>query len=170
MSSASFAAATTASSSPLRDASQRDASQYKAPILKLLPYAQSGLHFAYSTIKSAALRVWQLVLPMPLIMYIISPLTVFLHYLGFIFVFGPYSTALFLVEALHPLYVFCGVACLTGVLLGVMGRTIAGFVVNSLLPVPSVVEEEDVKKEENEEESSSDNGAYLSFVGGVFVG
>lgn len=44
----------------------------------------------------------------------------------------PFNLLKWLLEALFPLYVFCGVACITGGLLGLCGRFLCSIIVKSL--------------------------------------
>ncbi|KAH6890936.1 hypothetical protein BKA70DRAFT_1327123 [Coprinopsis sp. MPI-PUGE-AT-0042] len=73
--------------------------------------------------------------PIPVALFLLSPITTFLHYLAAVFFFIPYTYGLYVAtEVIHPIYVFCGVACLTGVLLGLLGRTLSALLVASVLP------------------------------------
>lgn len=47
---------------------------------------------------------------------------VFVQVLFDVLVLTPYNSVIYLVDAIYPLYVFCGVACITGVILGVLAR------------------------------------------------
>ncbi|KAF5326249.1 hypothetical protein D9611_000651 [Ephemerocybe angulata] len=149
MSSKLFATATT---TPLLETT----SQYTAPLAQLVPYVKATSLFLLRAANSAFQFSKHLVVPIPILAYIFAPVTVFLGYLFYIFVFAPYSTLLYLLEALHPLYVFCGVACLTGILLGLVGRGVAAVLI-AFLAIPN--EPQAVVKAENtmkKEESSTD--------------
>ncbi|TFK17809.1 hypothetical protein FA15DRAFT_710436 [Coprinopsis marcescibilis] len=118
------------------------------PLAKLLPHIKAGFLFAFGMasffVRWATRLLRHLYLPIPIILYLLEPVTVFLRYLAEIFVLTPYNTVVYLADALHPVYVFCGVACLTGILVGVVGRTLTGMLVATLLP-PVLVEAEPVK-------------------------
>ena len=133
-SSLSIAAATPSpisSASPLAQA----ASHVSAALTKIYPYVKSASLLALDIAKASwAFSQRFTINPVPIFLYIIAPLTVFVGYLASVFVFMPYATLVYLLEALHPLYVFCGVACLTGALLGVVGRLVAWMVVASVVP------------------------------------
>lgn len=76
-------------------------------------------------------------IPIPALAYLFAPLTVFLSYLAVIFIISPWSTLVYLLDVLHPLYVFFGVACLTGMLLGLLARYLAGVLIVTLDPPPN---------------------------------
>ncbi|RXW20363.1 hypothetical protein EST38_g5494 [Candolleomyces aberdarensis] len=125
-------------------------SQYTAPLVKALPYLKASLSFSYQA-SIYFLRLARLMVPIPMILYILAPFTVFFGYIGHIFIFAPYSTLVYLLDALHPLYVFCGVACLTGLLVGWIGRTVARLFVGSVAYSEPSEGTADVVKKEGEE-------------------
>lgn len=127
---ATAAATSSTSSTPLLPLS----SEYSAPLAQALPYLKFALGFALDVAKGTWNISKQYIIPIPIILYIIAPFTVFLGYLASAFVFVPYATVVYLLEALHPLYVFCGVACLTGALLGAIGRLVAAGLIISVSP------------------------------------
>jgi hypothetical protein len=57
--------------------------------------------------------------------YILAPLTTFASILFSVAFRVPFSFTAWLLDALFPLYVFCGVACIVGALLGYCGRLIS---------------------------------------------
>ena len=59
---------------------------------------------------------------MPILLYLFAPLIVFCQLVATIFLFAPYKSILYLLDAFYPLYVLAGVACITGGLLGIGGR------------------------------------------------
>lgn len=66
--------------------------------------------------------------PLPFILYVLSPILVFGQIvLGGLFIL-PYNAIVDLFVALQPFYVFCGVACISGAIVGIGGRLIAGVV------------------------------------------
>ncbi|KAG7099833.1 hypothetical protein E1B28_001641 [Marasmius oreades] len=72
----------------------------------------------------SALKV-PLLAPISIFLYVFAPFLVFTRIILDLFVFTPYSTFVYLVDAIYPVYVFCGVACITGVLMGTLGRFLA---------------------------------------------
>ncbi|KAJ3751250.1 hypothetical protein DFH05DRAFT_1386468 [Lentinula detonsa] len=62
-------------------------------------------------------------------LYILAPVTVFMQVLLDVFVLMPYNMVIYLVDAMYPVYVFCGVACITGVIVGVLARQLVFWLV-----------------------------------------
>jgi len=143
--------------------------QQVAPLFKAIPYVKTALSFFITAIQSAFRHARQIsatlassspIHPVPIILYVVAPLTVFLSYVAWIFVLGPYATIVWLLEALHPLYVFCGVACLTGLVLGGVARYLATVLVESLKNERGLEEEDEAQEEQDEKvpkEDESDN-------------
>jgi len=67
-----------------------------------------------------------------LLTYIFAPVIAFSSILYAIAVETPLSLLKWSLEALFPLYVFCGVACITGGLLGFCGRFLCSVIIKSL--------------------------------------
>lgn len=61
-------------------------------------------------------------------LYIFAPVIVFAQVLLDIFVFTPYGLAVYFVDAMYPVYVFCGVACITGVIIGGFARWLVSWI------------------------------------------
>ncbi|KAJ4469889.1 hypothetical protein J3R30DRAFT_1522484 [Lentinula aciculospora] len=55
-------------------------------------------------------------------LYLFAPAIVFMEALLDVFVFLPYNLAVYVVDAMYPVYVFCGVACITGAVVGMLAR------------------------------------------------
>ena len=70
-----------------------------------------------------------------------APFFVFLETLVEVFVRLPYQIVMSLLDTFYPIYVFCGVACITGGIIGVTARIISNVLV-SLLEVGSPVKTE----------------------------
>jgi hypothetical protein len=106
---------------------------------QFLPYVNTGIS-ALSTAFSAAVYlthkftslVFSKFSPLPIIFYLMAPLFVFIETLVDIFVHVPYEIAMNLLDTFYPIYVFCGVACITGGLLGLTGRIISSILVHLL--------------------------------------
>ncbi|KAJ6534349.1 hypothetical protein B0H19DRAFT_1272066 [Mycena capillaripes] len=60
--------------------------------------------------------------PFPVLLYILAPVVAFVQLILEISVYTPYRVIVFLCDAFYPVYVFLGVACITGALLGLSGR------------------------------------------------
>ncbi|KAJ7664994.1 hypothetical protein B0H17DRAFT_1091077 [Mycena rosella] len=118
-------------------------------LLRALPYAQSGATLILST-SQAALRTTFTALvflskllanpiaflsPFPILLYILAPLIVFVQLLLEIAIYAPTRTIAYVADAVYPAYVFLGVVCITGALIGLSGRlTVLG--VLYVLPPP----------------------------------
>ncbi|KAF9450771.1 hypothetical protein P691DRAFT_809608 [Macrolepiota fuliginosa MF-IS2] len=61
--------------------------------------------------------------------YLLAPLTTFIYIILGLTLYTPYQFISWLIRALFPLYVFCGVACITGGLLGLGGRILSASIV-----------------------------------------
>jgi len=82
--------------------------------------------FCYSFVASATRWSFSpFILAYPPISYLVAPLLVFVAVVINIFVLAPLSTARYLASSFYPVYVFCGVACITGIVVGMGGRGIS---------------------------------------------
>jgi len=61
----------------------------------------------------------------PAISYLVAPLLVFVVTVINVSFLAPLSTARYILSSLYPIYVFCGVACITGIVVGMGGRGLA---------------------------------------------
>ncbi|KDR78114.1 hypothetical protein GALMADRAFT_266647 [Galerina marginata CBS 339.88] len=110
------------------------ASESTTPLAQLVPYlkvASSGFHYLFDLITSL-IRPLLLLSPLPILLYVFAPLIVFADILTSIFIRSPYRAIVYLLDALFPLYVFCGVACITGAILGLTARILCRIIVNSV--------------------------------------
>jgi hypothetical protein len=106
---------------------------------QLLPFVVSGGSALFSGISlifrslihlvSASSRSILIFSPLPIVFYLLAPIFVFLQVVTDIFVVLPYRTALALLDVFYPVYVFCGVACITGALVGLSGRLLTAILV-----------------------------------------
>ncbi|RDB17527.1 hypothetical protein Hypma_001260 [Hypsizygus marmoreus] len=107
---------------------------------RVLPYIISGTSAAISAVSaishftgfliSKATSSFLAFSPLPIIFYFLAPAFVFFEIATDVFLRFPYQVALYLLDAFYPIYVFCGVACITGALVGVTGRLVAGLLVD----------------------------------------
>ncbi|KAF8143114.1 hypothetical protein K438DRAFT_1784053 [Mycena galopus ATCC 62051] len=79
----------------------------------------------------------------PVLFYILAPFVAFLELFLEIWVFSPYRAIIFVADALYPTNVLLGMACITGALLGLVGRYLVRRAVGPPTPPPS--EAQDVK-------------------------
>jgi hypothetical protein len=103
-----------------------------SPISRILPYISSAFSASKYAFKLTASLFKSLLRlsPLPIVLYVIAPVTVFLDLIVAVFIRAPYNGVIYLLDALFPLYVFCGVACITGGLLGLTGRILCRIVIN----------------------------------------
>lgn len=69
-----------------------------------------------------------LLAPISIILYVFAPFIVLFQIILGLVIFTPYRALLYLADAVYPIYVLCGIACILGVLLGVSGRHLAKWV------------------------------------------
>ncbi|KAJ6607176.1 hypothetical protein B0H10DRAFT_2073028 [Mycena sp. CBHHK59/15] len=105
-------------------------------LARALPYIQSGSLALLSlslTLTRAAFGVLTFIAkiiahpivflsPLPALLYILAPLIVFVNLFLDVAVYTPYRVITYLSDAFYPLYVFLGVACIAGALVGLGGR------------------------------------------------
>lgn len=65
------------------------------------------------------------ILAFPAVSYLVAPLVAFVAIVVNASILTPLSTAHYLLSSLYPVYVFCGVACITGIVIGMGGRGLA---------------------------------------------
>jgi hypothetical protein len=71
--------------------------------------------------------------PLTFVLYAIAPLVVFLQFTFDLLILSPYALIAYFLHAIYPVYVFVGVACITGSLIGFSGRTLALFLTALIL-------------------------------------
>jgi hypothetical protein len=101
------------------------------PIAQLVPYITTASSWLINSITSF-FRPTLLFWPVPILLYFFAPVIVFFELVVTVFFYGPYKTILYLLDALYPLYVLGGVACITGVVLGFAGRQLCRLLVHLL--------------------------------------
>ena len=65
------------------------------------------------------------ILVYPVISYLVAPLLIFVAMIINVSFLAPFGAARYILSFLYPIYVFCGVACITGVVVGVGGRLLS---------------------------------------------
>ncbi|KIP10457.1 hypothetical protein PHLGIDRAFT_230380 [Phlebiopsis gigantea 11061_1 CR5-6] len=81
----------------------------------------SSQAWAVTTTTIVPLRLLLSVLSTPLI-YVLSPVIVLANILAQIFLVGPYNLATAFLKAIHPIYVFVGIACIVAAAVGLCAR------------------------------------------------
>jgi hypothetical protein len=106
----------------------------------------SGISVAsrfFTSILSIIARSILIFSPLPILLYVFAPIIVFSELVVDVFVRLPFQFTSYLLDAFYPVYVFFGVACITGALLGLFGRLLAKFMVNIAMNVEAVMKEEE---------------------------
>ncbi|ESK96214.1 hypothetical protein Moror_7204 [Moniliophthora roreri MCA 2997] len=86
--------------------------------------------------------------PHPILLYILAPFTVFFAIVLDLAVIGPYRVLLWFSDAFYPIYVFCGAACITGGIVGALGRMLTLRVINMVTVKEKQEEEEESQQQE----------------------
>ncbi|XP_006455677.1 hypothetical protein AGABI2DRAFT_210160 [Agaricus bisporus var. bisporus H97] len=128
----------------------------------LFPYILSTLHKAthltlllYKNLFTFLTFLSKTTLLSPL-SYILAPLLTFTSIVFSLTFRVPYSFVSWFLDAVFPLYVFCGVACIVGGLLGYCGRLISRNMIKAVTEeYTEVYTSEDMKKEEDVVERSA---------------
>ena len=119
----------------------------QTPFDRFLPQLESAFAFLVQALKFGS-RFSRLI---GAALYVIAPVTTFFELVVTLFITTPYCAAAYLLEALYPVYVFLGVAVITGGLLGIMGRVV------SIIIVYVVAERKKANSEEEDEEVKSED-------------
>lgn len=112
-----------------------------SPIEKVLPIIFSVISFVgpgYSLVLSL-LKPLLVLSPLPIVLYLFAPIFVFINIAITLFVRLPYSTLVYLTDALYPFYVLCGVACIAGGVFGLSGRLLCQVLMRMVAGETSVV-------------------------------
>lgn len=109
------------------------------PLARILPYLSTASHGLIASLAATLRAVVYLtktlsypillLSPLPIILYLLAPLIVFLQILVEVAILSPFKVFMYLADALYPLYVFVGVACITGALVGYVCRFVALYAV-----------------------------------------
>ncbi|KAL0577283.1 hypothetical protein V5O48_004711 [Marasmius crinis-equi] len=83
--------------------------------------------------------------PLAILLYVFAPAIVFVQILLEVIIYTPYRVLVYLSDVVYPLYVFCGVACITGVLAGGFGRAMASW---TTVVIVTLTEQENEKEQE----------------------
>jgi len=98
-------------------------SKFASLLVSAASYLKSAVVFLFSSVSYSTSLLANP--PLKIILYILSPFIVFGQIvLGVLFV-NPYHAIVDFFLAVQPFYVFCGVACISGAVIGLCGRRIA---------------------------------------------
>ena len=67
----------------------------------------------------------------PILSYLVSPLLLFVAMIANLSFIIPFNTTHYIITSLYPVYLFCGVACIAGVAIGIGGRSVSTFLTKS---------------------------------------
>jgi len=137
------------------------------PISSLLPLLFSTFTTGSSAISyiSGILRTISRILfspflaVIPIAFYLLSPIIISSQILFDTFVGMPYRAAVYVLQALYPIYAFVGVACLAGIVVGIGARQVVNFVGWGLLgEVPSTQRSVSPSRTRSQRKSSTSRG------------
>ncbi|KAG1750346.1 uncharacterized protein EDB91DRAFT_1046242 [Suillus paluster] len=115
------------------------------PITQIIPILRATFSLL-RTFFSQASRVL-VVLATPLLIFVpfvsrlLAPLILVFHIVLDAAVYTPYTIISIAVVALYPVYIFCGVACISGAVLGILGRSLVALSNNAIAPGPPMTAE-----------------------------
>lgn len=139
-----------------------------APLTQLLTFSVSLLRSSFSLAKRLVAKdawTWAsplyplISLPISLLLAFLAPFTIFAQLFVETTLLWPMRTILWLGDTVYPLYVLVGVACITGILLGGLGRLLTGWLVGAL-ELPAETGGLAPKEIENEEKEQLVSGLY----------
>ena len=79
----------------------------------------------------------------PFLSYLLSPIIHFLATIANLLFLTPFTTTRYFLNSFYPIYAFCGVACITGIVVGVGARGISALLTRAFArteKVPTVTE------------------------------
>lgn len=138
------------------------------PISSILPLLSSTFFTGFSAISylSGLFRTLShsLLSPflaiVPIALYLLSPVIISAQMLFDTFIGMPYRAAVYVLQALYPIYAFIGVACLSGIVVGLGARQVVNFVGWGLLgkEVPSMQRSGSPSRTRPQRKSSTSRG------------
>ncbi|KAG2130383.1 hypothetical protein DEU56DRAFT_468663 [Suillus clintonianus] len=108
------------------------------PIAQIIPILRSTFGLLRAFLSQAPRVLVALATPLlifvPLISRLLSPVILVFHIILDATVYTPYAIISNVAAALYPLYVFCGIACISGAVLGILGRSLVTLSNNLIAP------------------------------------
>ncbi|KAG1740623.1 hypothetical protein EDB19DRAFT_1707963 [Suillus lakei] len=129
------------------------------PITQIIPILRATFSLL-RTVLSQALRIvvalaTPLLIFVPLTSRLLAPVILVFHIILDAAVYTPYTIISNVAAALYPLYVFCGVACIFGAVLGILGRSLVTFSNNVIAPeLPKAAESLQMRPRKRRRKSS----------------
>ncbi|PFH45541.1 hypothetical protein AMATHDRAFT_71618 [Amanita thiersii Skay4041] len=127
---------TTKSAPPVQVPAIQSLYPYVVATLSVIAGAGMALYRLLMQLGSKALQAIILFSPLPLLFYLLSPIFVLCNILLELLVLTPMRIVQYFANALYPLYVFCGVACIIGCFLGWLANFISNALVKSMRRQP----------------------------------
>ncbi|KAG1816715.1 uncharacterized protein BJ212DRAFT_1254275, partial [Suillus subaureus] len=98
------------------------------PITQIIPILRATFSLLRTFLSQASRVVVALATPLlifvPLVSRLLAPVILVFHIVLDATVYTPYMIISSVAAALYPLYMFCGVACIFGAVLGILGRSL----------------------------------------------
>lgn len=115
------------------------------PITQIIPILRATFSLLRTFLSQASRVVVALATPLlifvPLVSRLLAPVILVFHIVLDATVYTPYMIISSVAAALYPLYMFCGVACIFGAVLGILGRSLVTLSNNIIAPeLPKAVE------------------------------
>ncbi|KAG2039084.1 hypothetical protein BDR03DRAFT_1090796 [Suillus americanus] len=108
------------------------------PITQIIPVLRATFSLLRTFLSQASRIVVALATPLlifvPLISRLLAPVILVFHIVLDATVYTPYTIISNVAAALYPLYMFCGVACIFGAVLGILGRSLVTLSNNIIAP------------------------------------
>ncbi|KAG2357747.1 hypothetical protein BDR07DRAFT_1419440 [Suillus spraguei] len=108
------------------------------PIMQIIPILRATFSLLRTFLSQALRIVVALATPLlifvPLISRLFAPVILAFHIVLDVTVYTPYMIISNIAAALYPVYMFCGVACIFGAALGILGRSLITLSNNIIAP------------------------------------
>ncbi|KAG0694902.1 hypothetical protein DFH29DRAFT_298660 [Suillus ampliporus] len=115
------------------------------PIMQIIPILLATFSllrtFLSQTLRVVVALVTPLLIFVPLVFRLLAPVILVFHIILDAAVYTPYAIISSVASALYPVYIFCGVACISGAVLGILGRSLVALSNNVIVPeLPTAAE------------------------------
>ncbi|KAH7913606.1 hypothetical protein BJ138DRAFT_1058607 [Hygrophoropsis aurantiaca] len=114
------------------------ASATSPPIAQLIPLVRNISTIVSSIALTLSAFLFLLLRPLhiftPILFSVLTPFTLVFHILVDGLLLTPYAIVSGAISALYPVYVFCGVACVSGAMVGMFGRGLVAVLNGLIIP------------------------------------
>ncbi|KAG1797067.1 uncharacterized protein HD556DRAFT_270464 [Suillus plorans] len=108
------------------------------PITQVIPILRATFSLLRTFLSQASRLVVALATPLlifvPLISRLLGPVILVFHIVLDVALYTPYTIISSVAVTLYPIYMFCGVACIFGAVLGILGRSLVTLSNNIIAP------------------------------------